>query len=50
MEADEIENFHYEVRDRNIVTTELKTTWYGMREFDLKDNNGYVPGFAEKPE
>ncbi len=30
--------------------TELKTTWYGMQEFYLKDFNGYILGFAEKAE
>lgn len=28
--------------------TDLKTTWYGMREFYLKDLNGYILGVAEK--
>ncbi|EKB58258.1 hypothetical protein HMPREF9700_02066 [Bergeyella zoohelcum CCUG 30536] len=34
----------------NLQITELKTTWYGMQEFYLKDLNGYILGFAEKAE
>ena len=31
----------------NLELTELKTAWYGMQEFYLKDPNGYILGFAE---
>jgi uncharacterized glyoxalase superfamily protein PhnB len=48
MEIDGIENFYIEIKNRNIRATELKTTWYGMREFYMYDNNGYILGFAEK--
>ncbi len=30
------------------IVKELETTWYGMREFYIKDCNGYILGFAEK--
>jgi uncharacterized glyoxalase superfamily protein PhnB len=48
MEVEGIEKFYNEIQKQNIKTTELKTAWYGMREFYLKDNNGYILGFAEK--
>jgi hypothetical protein len=30
------------------MAKELETTWYGMREFYIKDCNGYILGFAER--
>ena len=32
----------------NLMVKELSTTWYGMKEFYIYDNNGYVLGFAEQ--
>ena len=48
MEVDGINDFYNEVKSKNIKTTELKKAWYGMNEFYLNDNNGYILGFAEK--
>lgn len=48
MEVEGIEHFYNEIQKKNIEITEIKTAWYGMREFYLKDNNGYILGFAEK--
>jgi len=36
------------MKSKNLQVTDLKTTWYGMQEFYLKDLNGYILGFAEK--
>lgn len=30
------------------ITKDLSTTWYGMKEFYIKDCNGYILGFAEQ--
>jgi hypothetical protein len=30
--------------------SKLKLTWYGVKEFYIKDNNGYILGFAEESE
>lgn len=48
MEIEGIDGFYKQIRDKGLKPTELKTAWYGMREFYLKDNNGYILGFAEK--
>lgn len=48
MDIEGIADFYQSLKDKNLTLTELKTTWYGMREFYLKDNNGYILGFAEK--
>jgi len=50
MEIDGIDDFYEQIKDKGLNPTELKTAWYGMREFYLKDNNGYILGFAEKSE
>ncbi len=48
MEIDEIADFYEQIKSKNMKPTELKTAWYGMREFYITDNNGYILGFAEK--
>jgi uncharacterized glyoxalase superfamily protein PhnB len=50
MEGKGIESFYAELKNRNLAVSELKLTWYGIKEFYLKDNNGYVLGFAEEAE
>ena len=50
IEIEGIQSF-YEILKRNsLQITDLKTTWYGMQEFYVKDINGYIIGFAEKKE
>jgi uncharacterized glyoxalase superfamily protein PhnB len=48
MQGNGIEAFYEELKNKNIQISELKQTWYGIKEFYLKDNNGYVLGFAEE--
>lgn len=50
MDIEGIAEFHHQLKSKNLQVTDLKTTWYGMREFYLKDNSGYILGFAEKTE
>lgn len=50
MDIEGIEAFHQKMKEKNLQVTDLKTTWYGMQEFYLKDLNGYILGFAEKAE
>ncbi len=50
MEIEGIKEFYRILQNKNLQTTELKTTWYGMQEFYVKDLNGYILGFAEKEE
>ena len=50
MDIEGIKGFHQNLKNKNLEITELKTTWYGMQEFYLKDLNGYILGFAEKTE
>ncbi len=48
MEVEGLKEFYNTLKDKNLQITELKTTWYGMQEFYVKDLNGYIIGFAEK--
>lgn len=48
MEVEGIEEFYQEIKYKEINATELKTAWYGMREFYMQDINGYILGIAEK--
>lgn len=48
MDIEGIKEFHKTLEDKKLQITELKTTWYGMQEFYLKDVNGYILGFAQK--
>jgi uncharacterized glyoxalase superfamily protein PhnB len=46
-EVTDIEEFHAKTKRALASTTDLKLAWYGMREFYVPDNNGYILGFAE---
>jgi uncharacterized glyoxalase superfamily protein PhnB len=48
MEVEGVDDFYEYIKGKGLNPTELKTAWYGMREFYLTDNNGYILGFAEK--
>lgn len=50
MEIEDIKAFYQNLKSKKLEMTELKTTWYGMQEFYVKDLNGYILGFAEKAE
>ncbi len=45
-----IDDFYNLVKEKVEIVKELETTWYGMNEFYIRDNNGYVLGFAEQKE
>jgi uncharacterized glyoxalase superfamily protein PhnB len=48
MQGKGIEPFYAELKSKKLQISELKLTWYGVKEFYLKDNNGYILGFAEE--
>jgi uncharacterized glyoxalase superfamily protein PhnB len=47
MQGKDIEPFCAGLKNRDIQVSDLKLTWYGIKEFYMKDNNGYILGFAE---
>ncbi len=50
MEIEGIKELYEKLESEKLDVTELKTTWYGMDEFYIKDINGYILGFAQKTE
>lgn len=50
MEMNGLDDFFVSIKDKVDVFTAPEMAWYGMREFYLKDINGYILGFAEKVE
>ena len=47
IELENLEDFYRNIKDKVDVVKELFTTWYGMKEFYIRDNNGYILTFAE---
>ena len=50
MQGKGIDEFYKKLKNKNIQISEMKLTWYGIKEFYIKDNNGYILGFAEETE
>ena len=48
IDVENIDEVYIKLNKHVEITKELETTWYGMREFYIKDCNGYILGFAEK--
>ena len=48
IEMDDLQEFYTILKHKVILVKDLATTFYGMREFYVRDCNGYVIGFAEK--
>jgi len=47
IDVENIEEAYKQLKERVEIEKTLETTWYGMREFYIKDCNGYILGFAE---
>ena len=47
MEVEDIDSLYQAIRSKTDVVVDLKTAWYGMQEFYIRDCNGYILGFAE---
>ena len=48
IDVDDIAHAYKELEDKVEVVKPLETTWYGIREFFIRDNNGYILGFSEQ--
>ncbi len=46
-EVEGIDTFYTQLKQQVKEITELTTSWYGMKEFFIKDINGYILCFAE---
>lgn len=50
MDIEGIDEFHQFIKQQQLQVSDLKITWYGMKEFYLKDINGYILGFGQSIE
>lgn len=48
IDVEDVNEMYRSVKDRAEIVVDLRTAWYGMEEFYIKDCNGYILGFAEK--
>jgi len=48
IDVENIDDVYGKIKTQAEITKKLETAWYGMREFSIKDCNGYILGFAEK--
>lgn len=42
------DSFYEAIKDHVEIYKPIETTWYGQREFYVRDINGYILGFASK--
>ena len=47
IDVEDIDKVYEKINNRVEITKDIETTWYGMREFYIKDCNGYILGFGE---
>ncbi|WP_218068253.1 VOC family protein [Candidatus Thiosymbion oneisti] len=47
IDMENVESFYDKIKDKVRIEKELADTWYGMREFYICDNNGYILAFGE---
>lgn len=47
VEVDNVEGLYDELKEKVTIIRDLQTTFYGMREFYIRDCNGYVLTFAQ---
>lgn len=48
IETEDLDKMYDSLNGKVDVVKELETTWYGMKEFYIRDFDGYILGFAEK--
>ena len=48
IEVENVDDLYLNIKDKVNMYKDIATTWYGQREFYIKDINGYILGFASK--
>lgn len=48
IDVEDINTVYDSLKDKVKIVKKLERTWYGMKEFYIKDCNGYILGFGEK--
>jgi uncharacterized glyoxalase superfamily protein PhnB len=46
MEVEDVDALYEQVKDNLQILKSIDTTWYGAREFYVRDCNGYILGFS----
>ncbi|MDR1285095.1 MAG: VOC family protein [Campylobacteraceae bacterium] len=49
-DVEDLDELYESLQNKKLNMTEIKMTWYGQREFYIKDNNGYILCFAKQAE
>lgn len=49
-EVENVKEYYDKIKDNVDVVKDLATAWYGMDEFYIRDNNGYILAFAQQKE
>lgn len=49
IDVDDVDALHERVADKVTIVQDLTTTFYGAREFHIRDCNGLIVGFARRP-
>ncbi len=44
--VEDVEAYYHALQENVAIVKPLETTWYGMREFYIRDCNGYILAFA----
>lgn len=50
IDVDNLDEIYSSIKDKIKIVKDLHTTWYGMREFYIKDTDGYILCFAQQAE
>ena len=48
IEVDDTDSLYEKVKENVEILKPIYTTWYGQKEFYIKDINGYILGFSSK--
>ena len=48
VDVEDADSLYTQIKDEVQIYKEIDTTWYGQREFYVKDINGYILGFASQ--
>lgn len=48
IEVQDIDSLYQDIKSKADVIIDLQTTWYGLKEFYIRDCNGYILVFAEE--
>ena len=48
IDVENVDELYLKIKDKVNIYKEITTTWYGQKEFYIKDINGYILGFSSK--